>query len=90
MRQASEALRLYRYYQSTQSTTQPSSNTTANAASSASAGLWDDARTQLIEIIRLKHLSISAEQAHVTDRQFDFSGNADQYHFSRDKIFRGF
>jgi len=62
VRQASDALRLYRYYQST---TQLSSNTTANAASSANAGLWDDARTQLIEIIRLKHLSISTEQAYV-------------------------
>ena len=60
--QASEALRLYRHYQST---LRPAPNTSASAAHAA---LWDAARKQLVEIIRLKHLSIATEQA----RAYDF------------------
>ena len=45
--QASEALRLYPHYQST---LQPIENTRGNAANFA---LWDAARKQLVEIIRI-------------------------------------
>jgi integron integrase len=58
VRQAEEALALYRYYQSTLAQPLRQHDAAATAA-------WDQARTRLVEAIRLKHLSLSTERSYV-------------------------
>jgi integron integrase len=82
VRQAEEAIALYRYWQST------IQRTPAQEISHDITGVWAEARIRLIEAIRLKHRSLSTERSYLTwfDRFRRFSGSALPQSASADSV----